>query len=299
MNAPMSAALRAALALAMLTTAVPLAGAEEVSKTLAADARGEVEIVNVAGTVEVSGWDRAEVKVDADLGSSVEKLDFRNDGQRTLIKVVLPRMSSGSGSSDLRIKVPQGSGLIVNTVSADQIIKDIRGMQRLQAVSGNIDTEFGPGDLEMKTVSGDIRAQGDGKGQVRATTVSGDLQITKGGPELDVNTVSGDMTVSLERLDRGRIKTTNGDLNLTTALGEDARIDAEAINGDLHFNFRGPVNAEFDIETFNGDIDNCFGPKASRSREYGPGNELRFSEGKGEARVRIKTLNGGVMICKR
>jgi DUF4097 and DUF4098 domain-containing protein YvlB len=299
MNAPLSAALRAALAMAMLTTAVPQAGAEEVSKTLPADARGEVEIVNVAGTVEVSGWDRAEVKVDADLGSSVEKLEFRNDGQRTLIKVVLPRMSSGSGSSDLRIKVPQGSGLIINTVSADQIIKDIRGMQRLQAVSGNIDTEFGPGDLEMKTVSGDIRAQGDGKGQVRATTVSGDLQITKGGPELDVNTVSGDMTVSLERLDRGRIKTTNGDLNLTTALGEDARIDAEAINGDLHFNFRGPVNAEFDIETFNGDIDNCFGPKASRSREYGPGNELRFSEGKGEARVRIKTLNGGVMICKR
>src|SRR6187402_1524481 len=108
MNAPMSAALRAALAMAMLTTAVPHAGADEISKTLAADARGEVEIVNVAGTVEVSGWDRAEVKVDADLGSSVEKLDFRNDGQRTLIKVVLPRMSAGSGSSDLRIKVPLG-----------------------------------------------------------------------------------------------------------------------------------------------------------------------------------------------
>lgn len=299
MNAPMSAALRAALAMAMLTAAVPHAGAEEVSKTLAADARGEVEIVNVAGTVEVSGWDRSEVKVDADLGSSVEKLDFRNDGQRTLIKVVLPRMGSGSGSSDLRIKVPQGSGLIINTVSADQIIKGVRGMQRLQAVSGGIDTEFGPGDLEMKTVSGDIRARGDGKGLVRATTVSGDLQITKGGPELDVNTVSGDMTVTLDRLDRGRIKTTNGDLNLTAALSDDARVDAEAINGDLHFNFRGQVNAEFDIETFNGDIDNCFGPKPSRSREYGPGNELRFSTGKGEARVRIKTLNGGVMICKR
>lgn len=299
MNAPMSAALRAALATAMLTTAVPHAGAEEISKTLAADARGEVEIVNVAGTVEVSGWDRAEVKVDADLGSSVEKLEFRNDGQRTLIKVVLPRMSAGSGSSDLRIKVPQGSALIVNTVSADQIIKDVRGMQRLQAVSGSIDTEFGAGDLELKTVSGDIRARGDGKGSVRATTVSGDLQVDKGGPELDVNTVSGDMTVMLDRLDRGRIKTTNGDLNLTAALGEDARVEAEAINGDLHFNLRGMINAEFDIETFNGDIDNCFGPKPSRSREYGPGNELRFSEGKGEGRVRIKTLNGGVMICKR
>jgi DUF4097 and DUF4098 domain-containing protein YvlB len=283
----------------MLTAAVSHAAAEEISKTLPADARGEVEIINVAGMVEVTGWDRAEVKVDADLGGGVEKLDFHNDGQHTLIKVVLPRMSSSSGSSDLRIKVPQGSGLVINTVSADQRIKGVRGSQRLQAVSGGIETEFGPGDLEMKTVSGDIRARGDGKGLVRATTVSGDLDIDKGGPEVDLNTVSGDMTVMLDRLDRGRIKTTNGDLNLTAALGEEGRVEAEAINGDLHFTFRGTLNAEFDIETFNGDIDNCFGPKPSRTREYGPGNELRFSEGKGDARVRIKTLNGGVMICKR
>ncbi len=298
MNAPVSAALRAALALAMLTAATH-AGAEQVSKSLPADARGEVEIVNVAGLVEVSGWDRPEVKVDAELGSNVERLDFRTDGSRTLVKVVLPRFSSGSGSSELRIKVPKDSGLIVNTVSAEQLIKGVRGSQRLQAVSGDIETDFGPGDLELKTVSGNIIARGDGKGLVRATSVSGDMEINKGGPELDLNTVSGDMMVTLDRLDRGRIKTTNGDLNLTAALGDEPRIDAEAINGDLHFTWRGPINAEFDIETFNGDIDNCFGPKPSRSREYGPGNELRFTEGKGDGRIRIKTLNGGVMVCKR
>jgi DUF4097 and DUF4098 domain-containing protein YvlB len=166
-------------------------------------------------------------------------------------------------------------------------------------VSGGIDTEFGPGDIELKTVSGDVQARGDAKGMVRATTVSGDLEIHKAGPELDLNSVSGDMTVTLDRLDRGRIKTTNGDLDLTAALGSDARIEAEAINGDLNFNLKGTVDAQFDIETFNGDIDNCFGPKPSRTREYGPGNQLRFTEGKGDGRVRIKTLNGGVMVCKR
>jgi DUF4097 and DUF4098 domain-containing protein YvlB len=295
----MSAALQAAVCMALLASA-PLVAAEQVSKTQPADARGEVEIVNVAGTVQVSGWDRAEVSVEADLGSSVERLEFRRDGSRTLVKVVLPRMSSGSGSSDLVVRIPRDSSLIVNTVSAEQTIDSVRGSQRLQAVSGNISTEFGPGELELKTVSGDILARGlDGKGLVRATTISGDMEIHKAGPEIDLNSVSGDMTVNLERLDRGRIKTTNGDLNLTAALTDSARLEAEAINGDLTFSLRGAVNAEFDIETFNGDIESCFGPKPSRSREYGPGNELRFSEGKGDARVRIKTLNGGVSICKR
>jgi DUF4097 and DUF4098 domain-containing protein YvlB len=300
MNARVSAALHAALSMAMLAVAAQRADAEEFSKTQAADARGEVEIVNVAGSVEVSGWDRNEVQVDADLGSNVERLDFRRDGSRTYIKVVLPRMSGGSGSSDLVVKVPRDSGLIINTVSAEQRITGVRGLQRLQAVSGNIDTEFGPGDIELKTVSGNIQARGrDGKGMVRATTVSGDLEVHKAGPEVDLNSVSGDMVVSLDRLERGRIKTTNGDLDMTLGLTDEARLEAEAINGDLNFNLRGEINAEFDIETFNGDIDNCFGPKPRRSREYGPGNELRFTQGKGGARVHIKTLNGGVMVCKR
>lgn len=296
---PVSLALRVVLPLAVVTAGV--SHAAEVTKKAAADPKGEVDVVNVAGSVEVVGWDRAEVQVEADLGSNVERLDFKIEGSRTLVKVVLPRMGGSSGSSDLIVKIPRDSSLNVNTVSADQRISGVRGGQRLQAVSGNIETNCGSGDLEMKTVSGSILARcADGKpGPVRATSVSGDVQLEKIGPELDLNTVSGDMNVRMDRLERGRIKTTNGNLELTTALAKEARIDAEAINGDLTFTLRGTIDAEFDIETFNGDIDNCFGPKSSRTREYGPGNELRFTEGKGDARVRVKTMNGTVGICQR
>jgi DUF4097 and DUF4098 domain-containing protein YvlB len=298
MNFPVSLALRAALPIVALVAGT--AYAEEITKSGPADPKGEVDIVNVAGTVEVVGWDRAEVMVQADLGSGVERLDFKTEGARTLVKVVLPKMSGSSGSSDLIVKIPRDSSVDVNTVSADQRIKSVRGSQRLQAVSGGIETEFGPGDLEVKTVSGGITARGEGKGSVRATSISGDIQLDKIGPELELNTVSGDMSVRVaDRLDRARIKTTNGDLELTGTLGKEARVDAEAINGDLHFSLRGDINAEFNIETFNGDIENCFGPKASRSREYGPGNELRFTQGKGDAHVRVKTLNGEVAICQR
>lgn len=296
--APVSLSLRAALIVAFATGA---AHAEEVTKSGAADPKGDVDIVNVAGSVEVVGWDRAEVQVHADLGSGVERLDFKTEGAHTLVKVVLPKMSGSSGSSDLIVKIPRDSSINVNTVSADQRITGVRGAQRLQAVSGGVETECGPGDLEVKTVSGSISARGlDGKGSVRATSVSGDVQLEKIGPELDLNTVSGDMNVRFaDRLERARIKTTNGDLNVTAALAKEARVDVEAINGDMRFTLRGDINAEFDIETFNGDIDNCFGPKSSRTREYGPGNELRFTQGKGDAHVRVKTLNGAVGICQR
>jgi DUF4097 and DUF4098 domain-containing protein YvlB len=300
MKAPLLMALHVAIPIAVMTAGAQFAAAEEVTKSTPADARGEVEIVNVAGSVQVNGWNRAEVQVNADLGSSVERLEFRRDGQRTYVKVILPKGRGSSRSSDLVVNIPRDSSLAVNTVSAEQRIEGVHGTQRLQAVSGDIETTFGPGDLEVKTVSGNILARGrDGKGSVRATTINGDLQLADTGPELDLNTVTGDMNVRLERLDRGRIKTTNGDLQLTTKLGDEARLDVEAVNGDLTFDLRGDLSAEFDIETFNGDIDNCFGPVPRRSREHGPGKELHFSEGKGRAQVRIKTLNGGVNVCKR
>ena len=35
-----------------------------------------------------------------------------------------------------------------------------------------------------------------------------------------------------------------------------------------------------------------------RTDEYAPGRELRFQEGAGTARVRVKTLNGDIGICR-
>jgi DUF4097 and DUF4098 domain-containing protein YvlB len=276
------------------------ASAESLEKTLPADPRGEVKIVNVAGEVHVVGWDRSEVKVRAELGEGVERLDFDSAGGRTRIEVVLPRRGSRSGASDLFVHVPRESALIVNTVSAEQTIEGVRGAQRLQAVSGAIMTESWGREFEANSVSGEIDVRGHGgEGAVRVTTVSGDMRIVNMGPEVELETVNGEMTLRTEELSRARIKSTNGDLELSARLAPDARVEAEAVNGDLRLLLAKPVNAEFDIETFNGDIDACFGPEPRRSREYGPGNELRFTEGKGGARVRIRTLNGGVEVCGR
>jgi DUF4097 and DUF4098 domain-containing protein YvlB len=278
----------------------PTAHAETVEKRAAAEPRGEVVIGNVAGDVRVRGWDRDEVQVKADLGSGVERLEFQTQGGRTLIKIVLPKGRRSSGASDLDVHVPRGSSLSINTVSADQTITDVRGAQRLQAVSGSINTHVWNEEFEIKTVSGQVTVRGHGgKAVARVSTVSGDARLQDVGPELDLNTVSGSMEVKVAEVSRARIKTTNGDLELRTVLTRDARIDAEGINGDMRFHFLGALDAQFDIETFNGEIDNCFGPKPRQVRQYGPGTELRFRKGNGAARVRIKALNGDVELCNR
>lgn len=291
--------MRAALFIAVLLAGAQATGTETFERRMPATPRGTVEVVNVAGEVQVRGWNKPEILVSGEVSGGTDRLEIKSEGQRTLIKVSSPR-GRASGSSDLTIRIPEESSLSVNTISADQTIEGVRGSQRLQAVSGSITTQIWPGDFEAKSVSGEISVRGrGGSGLARVTTVSGDVILHEMVTELDLTTVSGDMDVTADELSRARIKTTNGDLTLTTRLARDARVEAEAINGGLRFDLARPIDAEFDIETFNGDIDNCFGPQPRRAREFAPGNELRFQEGDGNGRVRIKTLNGLVELCRK
>jgi hypothetical protein len=274
--------------------------ADPVTRTLEADPKGEVQITNVAGQVHVIGWDRKEVELQADLGPDVERLDFRRDGRLTIVRVLLNEGRHHGADTELQVRVPRESAVNINTVSADQAIEQVRGFQKLQAVSGSIDTQLWSGECEATTVSGEVSVKANDAGApLRINTVSGDVRLIGGSRELDLSTVSGDLEVHVAELGRARIKTTNGTLDLASKLARDARVEAEAINGEMRMMFDGVVDADFDIETFNGEIDNCFGPKAQRAHQYGPGNELRFREGNGSANVRVKTLNGEVQLCKR
>jgi DUF4097 and DUF4098 domain-containing protein YvlB len=288
-----------ALLLALALPALACAGTP-INKRTAADAAGLVEISNTAGTVTVTGWDRNEVEITGELGKGTERLDFTKGDKVTRIKVVLPSRSYDVDDTDLIVKVPMGSTLSINTVSADVGAQGVRGMQRLQSVSGNVRTEASGEDIECRTVSGDVEILGSGKkGLVSITTVSGDVRASRVAGEVNGSTVSGDFTLGVGETTRSRLRSTSGDLTVAGQLAPDARVDIESISGDVRLDLTGPLAAEFEVSSFNGEIRNCFGPKPVRTDEYAPGREWRHREGAGTARVRIKTLNGDVGICRK
>ncbi len=274
------------------------ATAEEVQKTLDAAAKGSVDVSNISGMVEIMGWSRNEVSVDADLGTDVEELVFKRDGDQIIIEVEVPRRNSRYIESDLVIHVPERSAVNVGTVSADVLVQDVSGSQTLNTVSGDIESEAYAADIEIETVSGDVAVQGDGKEtNARINTVSGDIDAEQLGGDIMAGTVSGDINVLNGTFKRARLNTTNGDMVFHASLGNDGRFDAETINGEVDIQFQRKISAKFEIETFNGDIRNCFGPEPVRTSEYTPGLELYFSEGDGDGWVTIKTLNGDVELC--
>ncbi|MGB5345260.1 MAG: DUF4097 family beta strand repeat-containing protein [Woeseia sp.] len=289
-----------ALTVIALGLCCALANAEEVRRIVDASPTGQVNIVNTAGSIEVSGWSRDSVEVVAELGKNVEELIVERDDDEVLVKVRLPkrqRHDRGSSSS-LVIKVPQRSTLKIASVSADVEVNDVLGSQQVQSVSGDLELHAFAADIDAESVSGDVTLSGQGESmRTRATTVSGDVQLSGVSGEVVAGSVSGDVTIVKGSFSRANMETTNGDLVFRAALLDNGRLDVETVNGDVNIDFSRKPSARFDIETFNGDINNCFGPKSERTSKYAPGRELVFTEGGGSGRVVVRTLNGDLRMC--
>lgn len=290
--------------------AVPALGAaatRSVDEHRAADPQGQVEIINVAGRVEVAGWDKPEVAVSGAIGSDVDRVEVTTAGTRTTVRVVthaahglhLGYSSPGPEEAQLAIHVPQRSSLTTSLVSSDLKIAGVAGNQEIQTVSGDVDTAA-QHDVRVRTVSGDLRlSAGPDTRLLDLSTVSGDLQVTGGAGDVTVNTVSGDGILKLGTLNRARFKTVSGDLAITADVAGDGRFEAESVSGDFVITFTGAVPAaEYDLQSFSGDLTTCFGQKAVKEG-YGPGSRLSFREGAGTARIRVDTKSGDVNLCTR
>jgi len=265
-----------------------------------ASPQGAVEIDNVAGSVDVQGWDKSEVAVTGTIGSDVERVDVTGDGNRTTIRVVLPKgMHWGmrDGDAHLVVHVPANSSVSTSLVSSDLKISAVRGALELRTVSGNITGEGG-GDVRANAVSGDIRFTATAAKRIEIKAISGTIVLTGGNADIEASSVSGDLRVTLGTVSRARFKTVSGTVTGSLAAASDAEIDGQSVSGDIRLDFASEPMADFDVQTLSGDINNCFGPKPVEPR-HGPGKRLTFKTGETSARVHLTTNSGDVRLCTK
>jgi DUF4097 and DUF4098 domain-containing protein YvlB len=270
-----------------------------INEQRSADPQGEVEIITVAGSVQIEGWSRDQVEVSGSIGDGVERVDVSSAGKRTSIHVV-SRSAHGWGSegeANLVVHVPQKSAVSASLVSADCKLKGVQGSVKLQSVSGRITAEA-QGDVRATTVSGEVQLTARTAKNIEVKTISGDIDVKGGGGEVSVTTISGAAKVELAQVSRGHFKSISGDMNTQLALDPDGEYEGESVSGDISVKLAGSPAAQFDVQTISGDIENCSGPKPVESR-YGPGSRLQYTNGTGSARVHVNTKSGDVQLCSK
>ncbi|HUN71794.1 MAG TPA: DUF4097 family beta strand repeat-containing protein [Steroidobacteraceae bacterium] len=300
-----TSAFRMAILTASLALAAGAARAGTFQEQVAADPHGEVDISNISGSIEITGWDKPQVAVTADLSGDTQRVRVITGSGHTRVCVAYGS-SNGCDSSGwshggepvtLEVQVPQGSQLEVSGVSADIRSHGVTGAQRLHTVSGGIDADLGSGNDEADSVSGTVTLHGSGQdGTLHAASVSGDLRVTNVAGELEARTVNGTLTAELSPARLVRLNTTSGDIELSASLASGGTVETETVSGDQKLEVAAPGGYSYEAKTFSGDIRDCFGQRPDRS-EYGPGNHLEGTRGGGHGQVRIQSLSGDVSLC--
>jgi DUF4097 and DUF4098 domain-containing protein YvlB len=289
------------MAFAALLAGSSLAHASDrIDQKLDADPRGVVEIANIAGVVDVSGWDQPQVSVSGEIPSGIRGVEVKNDRGHISITVRFPSISFGAKGMDLSVKVPRTSEVDVTTVSADINSHGITGVQRLKAVSGSIRADIAQSDVEINSVSGDVSLRGDDKPLgLHVGTISGTIHVERAAGDVEASTTSGEIIMALDTVRSIRMHTVSGEVSFHGKLAKDADVEAQTVSGDLKLHADAESGYEYDVTTFSGDIGNCFNAKSEKTSRYGPGERLSGSLGGGTAHMRLKTMSGDIELCDK
>lgn len=162
-------------------------------------------------------------QVRIDLKSSPDRAD-------TLIVDTDPARTGWASGFTVRISAPTGSGVRIQSQSADVKVT-------------------GAGDkVEIRTASGDVDID-QVNGQALVHSASGDVRLREAGSSCDVKTASGDIVVE-QVADDALLHTTSGDVRVGAAAGN---VSARSVSGDVQLTDL--VTGRTEVNTVSGDVE--------------------------------------------
>jgi len=164
-------------------SALGVSAQKRFSKTYPASKNVRLQLLNRTGTVEVEGWDRAEVKISADIESSATVIAPQNLSGTIYINLVKDNQGRNDvGYANFKIKVPYSSSVDIETLMGNLIVNNIGGgLVRAHITSeGDITlTNISAGAVSAENTIGNIFFDGEirSSGIYRFTSTRGDINL--------------------------------------------------------------------------------------------------------------------------
>jgi hypothetical protein len=187
---------------------------QDFTQTLPLTANGRFSIDNVNGRIDISGWDRNEVAIQA---VKHGKTSERIEATRIEVDAQPDRIS-------IRTKQPSGRG----GGKSDNVDVDYTVRVPRNARLANVSNVNGP--IRITSVAGDIEA----------SNVNGETQVAGAAGNLKLSTVNGRIEAELAALGRSQtasFNSVNGRIGVTLPARADADVTAGTVNGGIHSEF--------------------------------------------------------------
>lgn len=282
----------------LLSAALPLVLAaqrdgDRVDTTLTITRGGSVSLGAVSGEIRVTGAQRNDVRIVAE----IERGYFERDFSSSSISLSTRSDGNRQGRARIQVTVPVGTRVSATMVSGDIEVTATDGEVMARSTSGDIIVRNASGRLEVATVSGDISIRGV-NGRMAVNGVSAEVVVAEAEGELSVETVSGTIAVRQSRLTDLEATAVSGDVSYEGSLVRNGRYRLNTHSGEVLLRLPSDVGAELTLETFNGSIESDF-PLTMQPGETGSwrrGRRMEFTLGDGGARVSAGAFSGNITI---
>ena len=264
-----------------------------------------VSISNIAGTVNVTAWDRNEVQVSGRLGDGAKPLAITGSNGDLEIKVE-PQGGSGwfnwGGDSKmapttLELHVPKAASLDVDVISAPLVIDGMDGGSiQVNTVSGKARINARTPSLKVDSVSGGIEQAWHAE-QAALQTVSGEILAPALGRDVELQTISGRIQANGGPWQKLTLSTVSGDVQLIGSLAAGGSIGIDSMSGDVQLQLPANTSASLHASSFSGDLRSDFG--TPKEPEHGPGSSLDVRLGAGAGKINIETFSGDLRVRKQ
>lgn len=278
--------------IAHLTAAMlaALAPAQQADTTFAVDAGGRLEVNQLEGVVDVTAWDRAEMRVTAVYDEDEGQLDVRSSGGTAHVSVKGEWGEPVYG--ELEITVPRGMALEIAGVSLEVSIEGSAGDVTVSTVEGGIFLVGGSGNIALNAVDGDVTLS-VASGKIAINAVDGDVAVSSSDGAIAVTAVDGDVILESIDSDNVSVNSVDGDIGYEGTIKDGGRYVLSTHDGDLDVLIPDGANARISIDTFSGELDTDFAVELEG--DFGK-KRISFTVGTGKALVELSAFDGTISL---
>lgn len=227
-----SAAILTAAALVLfLTLPTQAEVTQDFHKTVPLAANGRVSLSNINGDVEITGWSRNEVQIDA--------VKTARDQQR----LDEARIEVNTSSDSVEIETHYPSHLMNNNAASVRYtlhVPEGARIDKINLVNGALTVQKITGEIDADLVNGKLRAS-DLAGTADLATVNGSI-------EADYN--------SLNNVREIKLKSVNGSVDLLLPQSPNAQVEASTVNGSISTDFPLTVKGRWVGKNMSGTLGN-------------------------------------------
>jgi DUF4097 and DUF4098 domain-containing protein YvlB len=245
-----------------------------------------VTVQNATGRIQVRAWDKQEVMIVGQRGSTSVEVDTEQVGNRIEIAT---RVASGSGNSaalraDYDISVPVESEL------------------QVRSDSGNVTVDSVHGDMSFDTVAADLALQ-DVEGYLVVKSIGGSTICTRCAGRLDGTSISGNFQLLQPIMDNVRVQTSSGDILFDGSFMNRGIYVLKNYSGTIEVRFSSSDSFDVRATSLYGNVINQAPVVPDRHNMPAPRSGLAKSlfgtMNDGRAKVELSSFNGTIKISKR